>query len=220
MAKQYVFFDMDGTLIDSMHEWVNLKFKICDAYFYRTGRKIELTEEDIKQLETLSLKKAIIFINRKHNVKINFKKEAIFLLQNFYEEKAEEIEGVRPLLDALKNDGVKLSVITATPKKLAKIALKRLDLIKYFRFILTPEIFKGGKFRKLIFYAASLLSLTRPKNCVLVDDADYAHKTAKRVGFRTIGIYDKYRKNELLICDEKFLCYSDMLEYYLKNGKL
>lgn len=220
MAKQYVFFDMDGTLIDSMHEWMNLKHKICDAYYIRTGHKISLSEEDTEKLETLSLKKAISFLNKKYHAKINYMKEAKIVLSHFYSTKVEEIEGVREFLDALTHDGIKLSVITATPKKLALIALNRLDLLKYFDFILTPEFIKGGKSRKLIFYIAAALRFTKPHNCVLIDDADYAHKTAKKVGFRTIGIYDKHRKNELKMTDKKFFSYESMLEYYRKNGKL
>ena len=220
MARQYVFFDMDGTLIDSVYEWVNLKYIICDGYFKRTGQKIELTEADAKHLETLSLIGAIRFINKKYNAKINFKREAITLLTKFYTCDVVEIDGVRTLLEKLKNDGVKLAVITATPKKLAKIALNTVGFSKYFDFILTPEFIKGGKTRRLIFIISALMRFTSPKNCVLVDDANYAHKAAKRTGFKTIGIYDKWRNDSLDACDEKFLNYNDMLEYYNKNGKL
>ena len=124
MAKQYVFFDMDGTLIDSMNEWINLKYKICDAYFVRTGHKINLTQDDAQKLEALSLRKAILYLNQKYSAKIDYKKEAKIILADFYGSKVKEIEGVREFLEALKADGIKLSIITATPKKISHYCTK------------------------------------------------------------------------------------------------
>ena len=71
MGKQTFFFDMDGTLLDSMFYWMSLKWLICDNYYKRTNQKIILTKEETKKLESLSVRGAVNYINRCHITKID-----------------------------------------------------------------------------------------------------------------------------------------------------
>lgn len=218
--KQCVMFDMDGTLIDSMEFWCNLKYKLCENYRRRTGEAVFLTPADEKAIEKLSLNNAIKYINRHYGTKINRRMDAIKPLQEFYVTESELLPGARELLELLWADGVKMCLLTATPEVAARAALERHGILKYFRFILTPEKVKGGKFHKPIFICALQKLFCLPKNAVLIDDASYAHKTAKGVGIRCVGVNDRFRRDDLSGCDLVCDSLEELCENYKNNKRL
>lgn len=219
--KQCILFDLDGTLIDSMAFWMSLKFRLCENYSQRTGNTINLTAEDQKKIETLSLKGAIKYLNERYGVKINRQLDAIAPLKEFYENESLLLPFAKELLELLYSDGVKMCLVTATPEAAAKVALERHGLTKYFRFILTPEKVKGGKFHRPIFIIALQKLLCLPKNAVLIDDAAYAHKTAARLGIRRIGVNDPFRQDNLAPhCDIVCSSLSEIYEIYKRDNKL
>lgn len=221
MAKQYLCFDMDGTLIDSMDCWNNLKYHMCERYFERTGIEIQLTSADADTIEKLGLKAAINYINRTYNTSLDFELDACATLQKFYLNECTVKAGVIEALDTFLADGTKMCVITATPYKYTIEVLQHLGLLKYFSFVLTPNQYKKCKRSKSIFYAACLKFRCLPKNAVLIDDAIYAHETAKKAGLYRVGVYDKYRNDELgKITNINFKDFKELLAYYLKERKL
>lgn len=219
--KQCVLFDLDGTLIDSMEFWMGLKFRLCENYSRRTGKIVNLTPNDQKAIEALSLKGAIKYINDRHGVKINRKLDAIAPLKEFYEKECQLLPCAKELLELLYSDGVKMCLITATPEAAARVALERHGLTKYFRFIVTPEKIKGGKFHRPIFIYALQKLFCLPKNAVLIDDAAYAHKTAARLGLRRIGVNDNFRRDNLAPhCDIVCSSLCEICESYKRDKKL
>ena len=211
---------MDGTLIDSMEFWTGLKYKLCENYRQRTGETINLTPDDEKMVESLTLRGAIAYINKRHGVRINRWLDAIEPLKNFYSTECQLLPYARELLELLYADGVKMCVITATPEAAARVALESLGLSKYFRFILTPEKVKGGKFHRPIFIWALQKLLSLPRNAVLIDDAAYAHQTAKRLGIRCIGVPDRFRRDDLTHCDLVVSSLGELCEKYRQDGRL
>ncbi len=219
--KQCIMFDMDGTLIDSMEFWSGLKYKVCENYRRRTGDSIFLTPDDQKAIGKLSLNGAIKYINEHYGVRINRRLDAMYQLKNFYETDSQLLPYAHELLELLYADGVKMCLLTATPEFAARAALKRHGLTKYFRFILTPEKVKGGKFHRPMFVWALQRLWCLPKNAVLIDDAAYAHRTARRLGIRTIGVYDHFRREDLKpVCDLVCESLSELCETYKINKRL
>ncbi len=219
--KQCVIFDLDGTLVDSMGFWISLKYRLCDIYFNRTGKRIDLTEEDKKAIEKLSCKGAINYINKTHGSEISYRLDEIDSLKEFYEKECEIFPYAKELLEQLRKNRVKMCLITATPEAPARVALRRYGLEKYFKFILTPQRVKGGKFHRPIFVAALLKLRCLPQRAVLIDDAAYAHKTAKRLGIRCVGVKDKHRQDNLMPhCDVVYDSIREIYEAYNKNNRL
>ena len=218
MAKQCLCFDMDGTLIDSMDCWNNLKYKMCDRYFERTGEKIPLNKSDEEEIEKLGLKQAIAYINSTYNTSLDFFQDACKTLQNFYMGECTIKPYVRETLERLYSDGYKMCVITATPRQYTVEVLERLDLLKFFKFVLTPTEYPKCKRSKRIFYGACRRFFCLPENAVLIDDANYAHITAKSAGLHRVGVYDEYRNDDLSeFTDIHFKDFSELLEYYIEN---
>ncbi len=218
ILKQALLFDMDGTLIDSMPFWRNLKYEVLDYYFNRTRERIILSDEEKEKIEKLSTKKALKVINATHNSSISYKKDCYPLLEEFYSNACEIKAGVKEALEYFEENGIKMAVCTATSERLAKIALRAQGIDRYFKFILTAEKVKGGKFHTPIFRVAAMKLFKRKKNVVLIDDARYALKTARKVGVRAVWIPDG-DEGENKECDLSFSDFNEMLRYFKEKGR-
>ena len=218
--KQALLFDMDGTLVDSMPFWRNLKYDVLDYYFNRTRERIILSDEEKEKIEDLSTKRALRAINAAHNSSVSYKKDCYPRLEEFYANSCKMKAGVREALEYFKNEGIKMAVCTATPERLAKIALEAQGIDHYFKFILSAEKVKGGKFHTPIFRVAAMRLFRRRKSIALIDDARYALKTARKAKLRTVGVPDEAKdKLTKADCDLLFSDFNEMLRYFKEKGR-
>ena len=116
-------------------------------------------------------------------------------------------EGVDAYLEALREQGVRMCVATATDSQLAATCLNRLGLMKYFAFVVSCEDTGIGKTSPHIYQlAAARLGAKEPGEVAVLEDAPYAAKTARDAGFYAVGVYDpssERRQQELreIVCE-------------------
>lgn len=215
-----MFFDMDGTLIDSMEYWNGIKREMTLSYYRRTGIMPEISDEDDEKLEGMTIRSAVKFINEKYGCKISTELDVRRPLAYFYADECKPKPFVLDALSYFKEHGVKMAIITATPRSLAEIALEKQGMLEFFDFILTPEDSEGGKRRRRIYYKACLKARCLPRNAVLIDDAAYALRTAARARLRCVAVYDEFRKDKAQnACDISFNDFGELLDYFKKHGK-
>ena len=100
--------------------------------------------------------------------------------------------GVEQTLLKMKELGYSLNVLTASPHSLLDPCLKRIGLWDLFDNVWSVEDFKLCKEDVNLFYAIAKAVGEKPENCVMVDDSVGAIRTAKKAGFQTVGIFDRY----------------------------
>lgn len=187
-------FDLDGTILDSMHVWENLG----SNYLISLGKTPE--EDLLAKLEVMSLKEsAKYFIDY---YKIDKTVEEIIqgvnaTIMDYYQNIIPMKDGVSELMEALKQKGVKISLATASERPLAEAALKRLDLLKYFDAIFTCSEVGCCKNTADIYEEALKAIGTEKETTYVFEDAYFAIKTAKEAGFKVIGIYDKFNERHV-----------------------
>lgn len=181
-------FDLDGTLLDSMYIWDT----IGEAYLISLG--IQPHENLNETFKTMSLRQAAQYYQSEYNVTLSI--EEIMdgvnrMIENYYMHDVKAKDGVRQLLENLKDKGVKMCVATATDLYLAEAALRRNGILDCFSKIFTCTEVGFGKDSPQI-YTQALAHLNTPKQSTVVfEDALYAVKTAKEAGFYVVGVYDK-----------------------------
>ncbi len=190
---QGAIFDFDGTLFDSMYLWDNVAndslcvLGITPPSDYRSALRNlsvpQAAEYTIKRFElSLSTKEFVALINS--------------LVEHYYFDEIMPKEGVSEFLQNLLDNNVKTCIATATDKHLVEAALKRCGLKHFFSEIFTCSMVGVPKDNPKIFETA-LAFLKCPKEKTLVfEDSLYALKTAKRAGFKTVGICDNAEKNQ------------------------
>lgn len=84
-----------------------------------------------------------------------------------------------------------MCVATATERYLVEMALERLDMRKYFQFVLTTWDIGVGKEAPDIYLEAARRLGYAPENLLVFEDALYAARTAKAAGFPVAGMADR-----------------------------
>ncbi|WP_070001111.1 HAD family hydrolase [Cellulosilyticum sp. I15G10I2] len=205
-------FDLDGTLIDSMGIWGSI------GTDFLLSHNITPPEDIEKTLKSMSFYQSAEYFRDKYH--INHTPEEIMAL--VYAQVAEHYKTTIPLKDSiekylkvLQKKGAKMGIATASNKRLAFCALKRLGILEYFEFILTcDEIGVGKDEPKIYLEAAALLEIDK-ENIYVFEDALYCVKTAKAAGFKVVGVYDassEQDREELeKVCDHFIVSFKELL---------
>ena len=186
-------FDMDGTLVDSLMFWDWLWEQIGEKYM--GDKSFRPCEKVNKAVRTMIYTDAMEYFRTSYNIPET--KEDFFAFANggtkdFYVNQVKTKVGAVELLEGLRSKGIKICLASATQMSEIKIALTSLDIEKYFDGVLSCADIGVGKDRPDIYLMAKdLLGADESELCVF-EDSFVALETAKKAGFQTVGIYDKY----------------------------
>ncbi|HIX64897.1 MAG TPA: HAD family phosphatase [Candidatus Anaerotruncus excrementipullorum] len=180
-------FDLDGTLLDSMPLWDTL------AEQFLAQRGIQAPPGLRALLKPMDMPTTARYLKER------------FTLPETPEQLAQQIDGmaedaylhrlplkagVRAYLEALRAQGVRMCVATATDRPLVEGALERLGVLGWFDFVLTCTEVGVGKQRPDI-YLLALERLGTPREATVVfEDSPHALRTAQSAGLRTAAVYE------------------------------
>ena len=189
-----VIFDVDGVLLNSMPVWENLG----ELYLNRLG--IEAGKGLGDTLFTMSLEEGAAYLISHYH--LDKTPEEIIKglnreVQDFYENRVPLKEGARQYLQEFRERQIPMVIATSGDRKNAEAALKRLKVFSYFQGVFTCSEIGSSKSQPDIYYAAALQIDTEPSETWVFEDALHALQTAKRAGFKTVGVYDKASDRDL-----------------------
>ncbi len=186
-------FDVDGTLLDTMPMWDG----IGDLYLENRGNVPEPDLSDV--LFKMTMSEGASYMREKYHLEESVQEVidgTMDLSREFYEEKAPLKAGVREVLEELAEHGVAMIVASASDAGCIEKALERLDILKYFKRVISCEEVGVGKESPLVFYKAVEELGTKIEETYVFEDALHAIETAKAAGFKTVGIYDNSSKKQ------------------------
>ena len=206
-------FDVDGTLLDSMPIWENI------AADYLISRGVTPRPGLNDELVLLGGHEIPGYFQAEYGLSGSEEeiRDGLFkMLEEFYFHKAQPKVGVIAVLDTLRDRGVKMCVATATDKQLIEPALRRCGLLEYFARVFTCGEEETSKSSPDIFIRAAEFLGTGIRDTLVVEDALYAMKSAKRAGFYVAAVYDLSahdKRDEIKeLCDWYFITMEEMLE--------
>ena len=189
-----VVFDVDGVLLNSMPVWENLG----ELYLERLG--VEAEKDLGETLFAMTLEEGAQYLISRYG--LDKTPEEIIKglnreVKDFYVSKVPLKEGVRQYLYEFRERNIPMVIATTGDRENAQAALKRLKVYSYFQGIFTCSEIGSGKNQPDIYYAAALQLDTDPKETLVFEDALHAIQTAKRAGFKTVGVYDRANDRNL-----------------------
>lgn len=190
-------FDCDGTLLDSMHIWVEPINKIFNKYGY-SFEGLEKKEKGV--IEALPLSGMVTYIA--NNIAKDMSEEEVnnyFLqiVEDGYKNHLMPKDGVLEKLKEFYDHDIEMGIASSTDFKYLKLAFKRLGIDHYFTYYNTPDLLNSKKSDAKFWQSAIDNFKIDPEEIMLFDDALYAIKAAKKSGIKTCGVRDfPYNKNE------------------------
>ena len=183
-------FDIDGTILDSMHIWIKPLEDIFKKYGYDLNK---IPKEKKGEIEALPFYDMCEFLAE--NIARDMTKDKVIeyfeqTIENAYANDLLPKNGAVDFLKDLKKKGYILSVASSTDYKYLEKALKRIEIFDLFDFVATPDTIGYNKSEKDFWEYSIKKHGKSPDNLILFDDALYAIKAAKREGIKTIGIKD------------------------------
>ena len=193
MKFKAAIFDMDGTLINSLIYWGYLWKQFGKKYL--NDESFCPDAEDDKAVRTLTLAESMQMIHEHYGMGESGEKlleEANQLAIEFYKTKVELKDGVREFLEFCQQSGTKMCIASATARDLIDVAMDHCNLRKYFSKVFSCSDYGVGKDKPDIFLAAREYLGCDISETWVFEDSLVALKTSKRIGMKTVGIYDAF----------------------------
>lgn len=192
MDKLYAIFDMDGTLVDSMVYWKRL----AEEFLIKKGVS-DIPKDILEKIKPMTMTESSkLFIDTfsLSGTPQSVADEMNDMMDEHYRSDIPLKEGVYEYLKELHKRGVTMCVASATAEPLMQACLERLDVRKYFEFLLSCESVGAGKNRPDVYFESARRLNSSPEDTAVYEDALYAAKTAKDAGFYVVGVYDESAK--------------------------
>ena len=188
MRLRCAIFDMDGTLLNSMHIWHGLGDRTVRALGYEPDPDL------YDHLKSLTTPDGARYCKERYHMTQSVDEIVAITeaqVEDFYRNQVQAKPGVLPFLTLLKMEGVDMYVATNTDRRLAEPALRRAGIDGFFRGLITCGEAGAGKQDSPAVYEKALRRLQGDKrSAIIFEDALHAIRTAKAAGFRVCGVYD------------------------------
>jgi pyrophosphatase PpaX len=132
MKFKYVLFDLDGTLIDT-NKLIMDSFK----HTYKKHLDIEVEEQEILQYFGEPLMTTLARYDKDHVQQLF--KTYIDYNETMHDGSVKLFENIRECLEALREEGCSLAVVTSKRSVMAHRGLRLFDILKYFDVVVTVD---------------------------------------------------------------------------------
>jgi beta-phosphoglucomutase-like phosphatase (HAD superfamily) len=182
-----VIFDLDGTLIDSMHVWDHL----CRDWLAAQGKKPDAALE--RDIATMTLTQSAEYVRRRYGFDLSpgeivSRWEGMAL--GAYETTVPLKQETAALARELYGAGRSLAVVTSCFPAACEAVLRRHGLRDLFSAVLYTGEAPGDKsFPDIWLAAAGRLGLA-PASCIVFEDAYYALRGVRAAGMAFAAVYD------------------------------
>ncbi|TAF65435.1 MAG: HAD family phosphatase [Cytophagales bacterium] len=192
--KKLMIFDLDGVLLDSE----KLYMEMNQVFFKQLGADISPTE--YQTFIGIAATKMWTYIKEKCNLahSVEELKEIEKELKHTTLKNANLVPtaGVVDFLSLLKQEGHTLSIASSGLRKNIDLILQKLNLEKYFDYIVSGEQVQKGKPEPDIFLKVAHHFNRKPSDCIVIEDSKNGVMAAKAATMFCVGYYNPSSGNQ------------------------
>ena len=210
---KYIIFDLDGTLIDSMPVWRGT------GSCFLNNHNFPVPENLMEVVKTQTIWQTAEWFRTELGVPMEAEDIVNEIVESVVEAYRHTIplkDGAMEYLEKMKQEGVEMCILTASEADYILPALDRLDIRKYFSHVLTcTELGEYKNDGKAYLKTMELMGGT-VEETVVFEDAYYAVKGAKSVGFPVYAVLDEVVREDDIdkikeTADHYFHSYKELL---------
>ncbi|MDR0623335.1 MAG: HAD family phosphatase [Treponema sp.] len=180
-------FDLDGTLIDSMHVWDHL----CRDWLLARGKKPEAALE--RDIEAMTLSQSAEYVRRRYGFALSVQEiigqwEGMAL--EYYKTTVALKKDTAALARELYSQGRALAVVTSCFPPACEAALRRYGLRDLFSAVIYTGEAPGDKSFPDIWIAAAERLGLEPGECIVFEDSRHALRGVRAAGMAFAAVYD------------------------------
>ncbi|MEG0736490.1 MAG: HAD family phosphatase [Longicatena sp.] len=188
-----VVFDMDGTLLDSMHVWDHV------GEDYLATLQIH-AEEGLQEIITpMSLSQSAMYLKQTYQLEDTIEEIQQGIeaqVMKHYKEDIPLKNGVKECIERCVKENLRVCVLTASSLEMAQSAFRRCGILHHFEFIMTCEEADCPKTDVRIYQKTIEKLGIKKEECVFIDDALYAIECMRTNGYQVVAVYDEANDND------------------------
>ena len=180
-------FDLDGTLLDSNPYWA----KAPVVYLASLGKDAD--PDLARTIFSMTVPEATAFMIREYDLAVSPEEISAGIagiMENYYRCEIPMKDCVPALLGVFRERGIPCAIASVTDRPLLEAALRRFGILSCFDAIVTTAEVGVGKHAPDVYLRAAACLGSTVSETLVFEDALHALKTAKRAGFRTVGVCD------------------------------
>ena len=200
-------FDMDGTLLDSMHIWKDIDIEFLGRFGYELPPTLQ------REIEGMSFRETACYIKDRFDLPISIEEIMNIWNEMAFQKYSEEIffkEGAFEFVKMLKEKGIRTAICTSNSRELVNAVAEHLDFMPYFDTIITSCEVGAGKPAPDIYLEAAKRVGVEPEHCLVFEDIVTGLTAGKRAGMKLCAVEDVYS------ADQKE-AKKAMADYYVEN---
>lgn len=193
MAIRGAIFDMDGTLTESMHLWIEIGRRYLEGLGYK------VSPEQNHEMTRMLLEPMALYMQDEFGL-AKSQEQIIAEINKIVEPGYFEDVAVKPTvvesLEAMQERGIRMCVATATDRHLTEACLKRNGIDRFFSAIFTCGEEHCNKRTSQIYDKARAHLGTSPEETYIFEDTYVSILGAKQSGCRVVALEDRWSVNK------------------------
>ena len=184
-----VFFDLDGTLIDSMHVWKDIDIEFLGTYGYDLPPNLQ------SEIEGMAFSETAVYFKEHFELPLTLEEIMDCWNRMAYRKYSEEIDykpGAFVFLQKLKEQGIRTCICTSNSRELVQAVGEHIGFIPYFNEIITSCEVGAGKPAPDIYLEASRRVGVAPEYCLVFEDTVAGITAGKRAGMKVCAVEDPF----------------------------
>ena len=186
-------FDMDGTLLDSMHIWKDIDIEFLGRY----GHDLPPTLQ--REIEGMSFRETACYIKDRFHLPPSIEEIMNIWNEMAFQKYSEEIffkEGAFEFVKMLKEKGIRTAICTSNSRELVNAVAEHLGFMPYFDTIITSCEVGAGKPAPDIYLEAAKRVGVEPEHCLVFEDIVTGLTAGKRAGMKLCAVEDVYSADQ------------------------
>lgn len=191
---KWIFFDLDGTLVDNLPSLYSAYINFLKDYGIKGNKK------EFERLNGPSLNEIVSILKNKYKIDESNKKLFVNYMKKIQlaYKKTRPKKQSRQVLETLNKKGYKLALVTSSSRKLVSVLLKQYKWKKFFkRYVFGNEVMRS-KPHPDIYRLCLKKTKATIKHTLVVEDSKNGFKSATGAGLNCILLNNKVKLHHLI----------------------